>query len=630
MKQSFASCILIILTGIRMAGPTWGAELFRVGTGEKYQTISSALLEMQPGDTCIIQPGVYRERIQITQDNITLRGEGRVVVTGCDEAGEGTPVKVNGADALEFSVQGPVYDAFCGNTYMMPARYPNKTSSMTSNLDWAETVIGPDGNIAFTGPAGEDLPRVCDGYYVGLHGRAPSSNGTLSSWYSISAPIIGVTDSGLVRVDQDKASSGFLGMFGQGHGLGYIIGAKAVCDAPGEWYSDGHKVVLIPPKQGDGEYELRTRLYGLVVTGNGVRVENLRFKAAAARIEGNNAYLGGCLFEYISPFQHTPNEDPRYKRGQSMICGWGTPDNGTAGVFVTGDGFVAENCRFARSWWCGMMLRGNKARIENCLYEDVNWIAKRCAGLFAWGDDNVVRYCTFRNLGGGGIEGGNAGWVEQYARQNVWEYNYIEDICKLIVDQGFFYVNHQSGDNPKANSIWRYNVGKDGNGPEKGKWANSVGGYYVDNNSSGYRIHNNIAIDVKQALKYNDFRDGAQAGKDVWLYNNTLYKCPAIGIGCNGEPDAQVHLINNISLPQGRLRFSARGRQDLWLNNADSLTDEALKDPAKMDFTPVDEKLKTGGIPVLGQEIPYMGAVDPAKGMWRYGADESKLPELDR
>lgn len=594
--------------------------LFTVGPEEEYTTISSALARMQDGDSCIVKEGVYRECIRVPQNRITLRGEGRVVVTGCDEAGSPTDAVVNGHKCVVFDVGKPVYEVFCGDWYLSMARFPNKTEPMTSNEDWAFATIEDNGDVTFTEPDLAVPLNLEDGYYVGV--------GRFNAFYSLTLPILGLRENGSIRINGDKASSGYLGQYNR-KGIGYIIGARAALDTPGEWYTAGTQLWLIPPHNDPGRYEFRTRLYGVVVTGNGVALENIRFRAAAGRIEGNDVTLKKCTFEYISPFRHTPHpaDAPEGRMGgQSMACCWGLPENGTAGVFVSGDGFVAEDCRFSKSWWCGMMLRGNKARIENCLFEDVNWMAKRCAGLFCWGDDNVVRYCTFRDLGGAGIEGGNRSWVKQYAKRNIWEYNYIEGICKLIVDQGFFYVNHQSGNNPRANSIWRYNVGKGGYGPNKGKWTNTVAGYYVDNNSSGYRIHNNIAINVKQGIKYNDFRDGEQAGKDVWYYNNTLYNCLSLGIEPQGNPDADLNLVNNLAILPGMLRFSENlTRAYGWQNNLDSVPSDAVRDPDAMDFTPTRKDLKEGGIPVMDTAMPYIGAVDPAKGMWRYGADESKL-----
>ncbi|MDD2600926.1 MAG: hypothetical protein PHO37_17165 [Kiritimatiellae bacterium] len=600
------------------------AEHFEVGHDKPHKTISSALTTMKDGDTCIISAGVYRECVAIQQNNVTLRGQGLVVITGCDEAGEMHSCVINGKHGLMKSIDGPIYDVFHGQHYLMLARFPNKTCSMTSNEDWAFANIDEKGNVMFCEKHLTTPTDLKDGYYVGLH----SKGNKLSSWYSLTLPIVGVSDDGSIHVDRKNASSGYMGKYGQGNGLGYVIGAKAALDAPGEWYSDSKQVWVIPPTSGADAYELRTRLYGAVITGNGVRLENIRFKAAAGRVEGNDVSFLKCAFEYISPFQHNPNDHPKNQKDQSMVSCWGAPDNGTAGVFVQGDGFVAEDCRFAKSWWCGMMLRGNRARIENCLFENVNWMAKRCAGLFSWGDDNVVRHCTLRNLGGAGIEGGNAAWVGQYAKRNIWEYNYIEDVCKLIVDQGFFYVNHQKGDSPTAESIWRYNVGKTAQGPKKGNWSRCVAAYYIDNSSSGYHIHNNIAINAINPMKHNDTQDGTKASQDIWYYNNTFYKCGNAAFGCFGDSkkrDADLNLVNNLAVSCSEEALAGKHLVKTHVNNQAVNDESVLVAPQSMDFTPQGKNLMSGA-PVLGQTMPYVGAVDPDIGMWRYGADELKLP----
>jgi hypothetical protein len=606
------------------------ASHFTVGPDEPHKTISSALSSMLDGGTCVISAGVYRERIEVQQNNVALIGKGRVVITGCDEMGKMRPCAINGRSGLKTVIDGPVYDVFCGERYLMPARYPNKTVEMTSNEDWESSNIGPQGNVSLGKDLHKRFPNLKDGYYLGLHGRVGSSR--LSSWKSIRLPITGLTTSGYMQVDRARASSGYMGKYGKGKGLGYIIGARAVLDAPGEWYADGKELILIPPAGDDAAYEARTRLYGAVITGDNVRLENIRFKAATARIDGSDVQLRRCSFEYISPFQ--PNPHRKLSRfdgatGQSLVSCWGSPDNGTAGVYVQGDGFIAENCRFSKSWWCGMTVRGDRARIDNCLFEDANWMASRAAGLFCWGDGSVVRHCSLRNLGGAGIEGGNAAWVEQYAMNNIWEYNYVEDISKLIVDQGFFYVNHQSGSRPAANSIWRYNVGAKATGPKKGSWTKAVAAYYVDNSSSGYHIHNNIAVDVLSPMKHNDTQDGDRASKDVWYFNNTFYRCGAAEFGSFGNSkkrDADLNVVNNLAVACSKGALSDARRTRHHENNTSVRDVSVLKDVRRMDFTPVTDELTAGGVPVLGRRIPYVGAVDPKKGMWRYGADVSKLP----
>ena len=601
------------------------AARFEVGSNKQYKTITSALEQMRDGDICVVSEGVYRESIEINRSNITLVGQGSVVISGCDVVRSLQPCKVNGMPALRVHIGTSVYDLFCNDQYLMPARFPDKTAAMTSNTDSEESFITPEGRVSFGVNFPADLKTLNDGYYVGLHGSYKAKHGLLSSWYSLTIPITGVVTGGVIVVDEKQASSGFLGKYGTGSGLGYIIGAKAALSTAGEWYAADGELLVVPLSGAQNSYEARTRLYGAVINGSDVRLENIRFKAASMRVEGSGATLSGCLFEYISPFQHNPNDVPANKRGQSMVSCWGDPRNGTAGVYVQGDHFTAKNCRFSKSWWCGMMLRGSHALIEDCVFEDMNWIAKRCAGLFCWGDHNIVRYCTLRNLGGAGIEGGNANWINQYAKNNIWEYNYIEDVCKMIVDQGFFYVNQQSGSNPRADSVWRFNVGKGSRGPVKGEWTKTTVGFYIDNSSSGYRVHNNIAIDANEAVRYNDTRDGVHAGKDILYHNNTFYNCSAIGFGCwtpgaKAKFDAEVMLVNNLSILDSALDFDQWGVRMGWHNNLQSMPASICRDVAAIDFTPVDARVSQGGKAVRDEKIDYIGAVDPRREMWQYGA----------
>ena len=252
--------ILVVTIGAELTSiSARAAATFAVGPDKPYKTISSALAGMQDGDVCLISEGVYRECIEVRQNRVTLRGQGRVVITGCDEAGRMQPCTVNGRAGLEATVGTRVYDVFCGGQYLTPARFPNKTAPMTSNEDWEESRITPQGNVDFRDGAQKQFPELADGYYVGMHGAHPN---LLTSWYSISLPITGIGSDGVIQVNAKEASSGHMGRYGSGNGLGYLIGAKAVLDAPGEWYADGEQVLLIPPVDVAGRYELRTRLYG--------------------------------------------------------------------------------------------------------------------------------------------------------------------------------------------------------------------------------------------------------------------------------------------------------------------------------------------------------------------------------
>lgn len=618
MINIFFKTLMILL--LIYSSKLYANKIYIVGKNEKYKTITSALKKMRDGDTCIIKEGVYREIVNIKLNNVTLKGEGKVIVTGNDKIDNLKPTYINGNKVYKKFIGKKIYDVFQAGHYLTLARYPNKIYKMTSNEDWAESRIENNGTIKLINRFPKEIYNIKDGYYLGINNKGK----ILRSWYSITVPIVNMDTKGLLHVNKNLASSGFLGKYGIGKGLGYIIYSKAVLDTSGEWYAKDKYLYLIPLKNIKKDYEVRTRLYGLKISGNRVIIKKIYFKAASAWITGNNVSLHKCTFKYISPFQHVENDKKINKYKQSLSSCWGIPENGTSGVFISGNNFYAEDCIFSKSWWAGMTLKGSNAIIQNCLFEDLNWMAKRSAGLFSWGNNNKIRYCTFKNLGGSAIEGGNASWVRQYAKNNIWEFNYIEDISKLIVDQGFFYVNHQSGKNTKANSIWRYNVGKGAIGPKKGQWSKNIVGFYIDNSSSGYYVHNNIAINTMEGIRYNDSKDNIEAGRDIIFKNNTFYKCGKLkyGILNHGMADANVTLVNNllVNCDYGTLE---KIKKLLKAKNNIELYDSSIFiSPKTMDFTPNIKKYK---YIIYDENNNYIGAVNPKKGMWKYGVDSSKL-----
>jgi len=58
--------------------------------GEPLNTISEALRRMQPGDTCYLREGIYRETIHIRKSNITIKAydDERPVISGLDRVND--------------------------------------------------------------------------------------------------------------------------------------------------------------------------------------------------------------------------------------------------------------------------------------------------------------------------------------------------------------------------------------------------------------------------------------------------------------------------------------------------------------------------------------------------------------
>lgn len=623
-----------------------------------FRTIAKALSLVKEGDICYLKEGIYREAVTLSKNKITLKAykNDYVQLSGCKLIdSELKPSKINNSGYTTYytSIQEKVYQAFVDGKLVNIARHPNKTVSMTSNMDWANTYVDEQEIVEWKEDIPENLTDYSDGYYIGNH--TPVSKPFFTGWYAVSIPVVKGSKAGLT-VDGSKSSAGFLGQkHGTGNGLGYIIGAKAALDTLNEWYANGNTFFINLPdgvKPENAKVEVRTQLYIMQLEGNNVTLENLHFKAGSLYVKGSGNSILNCTFRYISPFIHNPVQPGEDSKGQTLAGQWGTPLTCSAGVYIEGNHTTVKNSYFAHSWFSGITLSGNNCTMENSVVEDVNWIGRRSAGIHSFGTDNSIRYCSVRNTGAAAIEGGNRAWVGKFAIRNIWEHNHCTDACLLVVDQAIFYINTQHGEAPLSHSIWRYNVIENCHGPEKGKWASTIFGFYLDNNTSGMLVHNNIIINTRSAIRYNDFRDDETAGRDVVIFNNTCYNCKAnFSLGFMNSTtklddstkrippvlDA-VTVVNNVGIGSAKsfynkLDLNSKEAKKRIRNNIErcsrSILEYDLKGQPK-NFLLIGKVAQ--GIPVIvydpemapeAAQIDYAGAVDPQKEIFKAGANLS-------
>lgn len=645
------------------------------GSLEKpFSKIAKALDFAKEGDSIVLKAGIYRESINITKDNLEIKNYKddyvlispmkEVSLKDCEEA------NVNGHKVYKIPTNEKVVDVFVGGELFHLARYPNKTESMQSNKDWLWTMLKEEDKdiVRFTEVIeGEPIKKFTDGYYLGLHDRHYLKRQTFAAWYSLILPIVSTDENGIISLNASEASSGYVVPqnpnkptsinFAEGVGLGYVIGAKEAFDAPCEWYIDSNNntYFIINDAQEDEnlKVEYRVALTAVEVNAKNVSLVGLNFKATSLAVFGDNFAMDFCSMRYMAPFIHAkhPKEIPS---NQSLLCQWGDISNGSIGLYVKANGAKITNSYFAHSYFSGIRIKGDNALVENCIVEDINWLAVRCAGIHPWGDNILLRKNTVRNVGGSGLEGGNASknWCDIYATNNIWEHNLIENTTNLIVDQGAFYTNQQVGTNPYGNNIVRYNIMKDVLEPDKGTWTNGVAGLYIDNNSSGFLVHNNVVINARRGIKYNDFPHSVDsAGRDVYYFNNTFVnvdmlvnyglRLPA-NISKNMLAKGKEPIAKNLII-QNNLALSSTGdftsvRLDnapLWTHNY--CEEELLvKDVKNLDFSIQGNALKLAPSKLNYAYIlkfypdiantDYVGAVDPKKGMFEAG---STLPKKD-
>ncbi len=599
------------------------------GKGEfqkPFKTIGYALKQMKDYDTLILREGIYREEITINKTGITLRPykDETVLITGCDPVtvkGEPYIIPQNNETCTRYRFDQEIFQLFADGKRMEIARWPDKTASMLSLKDWEKSFVDAAGEqkiVNIPAIAGRTKDFWKGGYYIGLNSaREPDFFQT--TWYSGGGRI---SSSEGDTLHLTNTSYGFGGRQANDHGYGYILKCIGVLDAEKEWlWEDGYLYFKHPSGKspGDIHIEARTRLYALNIHSDHVTITGLHFKAGAVLVTGNHVDIHKCTFRYISPFVHNEGDNSQESGAR---CNWGDYTNGSSGICVLGNGFSMRDCYVAHSWFNGVVLWGDNCIIENCVIEDVNWIAKRCAGINTYGAGNIIRYNTIRNTGATSIEGGNASWIRKYAIRNIWEHNLCENATKLVVDQAFFYVNHQSKDNPVANSEWRYNILKGAQGPDRGRWMKVAVALYPDNSASGYRIHHNVVIDALEGFRHNG------EGTELYLYNNTFYNVDQI-MDYNPER-SKIKVFNNLSIACGggyiRAFYNPRNFARIG-SNVEFAKENSVEDARNSDFRLKDEQYIDAGELPEGIELKYagkapdIGAIQTGMVPWKAGAN---------
>lgn len=469
------------------------------------KTIQKAADIMVSGDICFIREGIYREGVIIKKDNTTYQSfpNEKVFVTGTDEIQLTRDVLTGRYSGNQLT---QVLQLFYQGSRMNIARYPNEDGDMYTTSDWANTItkspVGSNANVILP----ETFPDNywVGGYYIGLNssdGNAHSAaRGTVVSGTSNE-----ITCSTLNYFWQNNAAPCV------GKGKGYIINHKNALDSPNEWFWDNSLKTLsfIAPSNVNSNsiiVEGRTRIYGFDLSNRlQVSVKNINFKAASILVKGSESCtIDSCTVRYPAPFACWTVQD------------WGRYDDGSFGVYLSGYNNILKNSYIYGSWFNCVTLDGNKNRLENCIVEESNWGAQRSCLVLAIGSYTEILNNTLRTAGRDGIDMGNNSWIAKYGKNATIKYNHITDIGKLNSDCGTIYTNHQSVNNPVANTEIAYNYLSTGN-----QQAHLRTGVYIDNASSGYLVHHNIINNCSEGVRPN------LEGKLNQIYNNTIVNCHA-------------------------------------------------------------------------------------------------------
>lgn len=505
---------------------SWSADYFVATNGndaaagtlaEPFATIQKAANEMDPGDTCHIRAGTYRETVapplRSTTAALPIRYQAysneTVTLTGLDEVSGWAHYS---GSIYTSSVPSEVSQLFIDGQMMMEARWPNSGPNhlipTNASVEIADSMV-PGGVSTFTDTA---LNTFTNGHWNGAKmWYMPGSE-----WTSTSTLILDHTGNQLTFTNTSTSSSLQL----EASDSYFLYGSLNALDSATEWFHDAASgtLYLWAPNGADPNtltVEARTRRYGfdLLWERDHIQISGISFLAASVTDQGtcNNTLIENCRFMYPTPMWDT------------KIWGW------DGGVYIKGSHATVRNCEVGYSWGDGITFHHNSISntVENCLVHDCNWIGGLSGGIRASGIGHLIRKNTVYNTGRTGI-------VFRGCEQTRIEHNHISHVGWITKDQGGMMTGGIDGGGTVITRNWV----RDHN---SSAWCTGI---YLDNDSRNYIVHHNVVWNYNNGMRMN------KTGIDNQVYNNTFFNASHEAMGHyapGGEVYTNVRTYNNLA-----------------------------------------------------------------------------------
>jgi hypothetical protein len=416
---------------------------------------------------------------------------------------------------------------------MNEARWPN------TSLDVSNPTVAVAGTVTIANPTNATVTLTdpaltqASGFWNGAHVNMGAGKVWVYNTYTVTSS---ATDQ-LVFAAGDASNSAYAPAAGNPY---YLWGTLAALDTAGEWYHDSSSSTLYlwTPKGDDPDahlVEAKRRPYAFDFGGQSfVVVRGLRIFAASVTMgpASHDNAVDGVQARYVS---HAAVLDGSFGAGA-----------GTTGFLVNGTNNSVTNCAISFSSGNGVMLNGNGHTVSNCLVHDVDYVPSDCGAVYPVGGSGItISGNTFYNSG-------RALLLLRNISASKALHNHIHTAGLQAQDLGGIYTWGTDGGGTEI----AYNVVHD----VHPLYYHKIGsGIYLDNNSSNYVVHHNVAYDVSSYglvlntvstnnLAYNNTLIGSTGGAGsapgVVIANDIVTGAIAVGTGATqttnlvgGSPD---------------------------------------------------------------------------------------------
>ncbi len=454
-------------------------------------SLQSAVDQLQPGDTCVVRPGVYRESVAVSvsgtaQKPIQIVAQGNVLLDGTDPiSGQWT----KHGSFYRIALPGPpVEQVFQDGEPLTPARWPNAqfsdtwirstwaTSTEDSRKDLMVCEALAETNIDWTGATA--VLNVGHQYKTWTREVLSHQKGASQFTYDLAERLGDGKDDGRNWWD-DRF---------------YLTGTVKALDAPGEWFhdTDAGYLYLVPDAGTAPRPEsITVKRRDYAIRGKGVRhlcVSGFRVHGCTVRFENaHHVTIEGCTIRY-----------PQFTRliGETMPAG---QRKATPCTSISGQHNTIRKVYVAYGCGTGIAAMGLDNRVEDCIVRDVAWSGTiNFPGILltSTADDedhgSTVARCEVFNTGNVGIRFGG--------RANVIEFNHVHHTGLACRDIAAVHTG-----SPKTRgSIVRHN------------WVHhSMGkGIRGDDQTRGLTVHHNLVWSCDEGI--------IVKGDDNTVYHNTI------------------------------------------------------------------------------------------------------------
>lgn len=581
-----------------------GSDAADGSSSAPFKTIGKCAAVMQPGDTCLIGSGTYRETVRPAASGtsslpITYAAEpgATVVVSGTEPIGGWTLDSGHiyvadlpaGMNSLGDQNQLFIRDG-SSVTPLWEARWPNINDYTLPELKKNVGVATGGSELTLS----SDQLTQADGYWVGATLWMRGGD----AYDPVSTKISGF-DAATHTLSYPKIIQNFDYMWPKLGSTFYLSGLRSELDAPHEWYVDSaaRKVYLWAPDGGKPEnVEIKQRLKTFDLSGRSyIHLEGLHTFGGSIPMDGGASYnvLDGITAEYL------------YFSTESH--GTSVAHQLTGGINIGGNNNEVKNSTIAYSTGTLINIDGSNNRIVNNVIHDGSYFAAYDPVVkLSTGSSNLIsnndmynsgRYILYWNRGSAEIQ-----------------YNDIHDGMWLSRDGALIY----SWGADMGNSEIHHNLIHDSKGTDM-----SVG-LYFDNYASNVVAHHNVIYNNNVGIQLNT------PGNYRLIYNNTVANNDVNSIGYWG------------SAPYDQELYGSRVYNNIFTNAVSLTADTAsgyntvsasgvnFVDPANRNYRlgAGSTAINTGAV-IPGITDDYAGAA-PDAGAYEYGgADWTVGPDFN-